>query len=95
MIFQIFASELAALLIFLSCLPPTLSAWAFSRRGDKLALKRTLYIVPILLVMGIVFTVGALALGMKVPKTLLTVAYCVLGLIGVLISLCIHILDRP
>ncbi|KQZ40949.1 hypothetical protein [Duganella sp. Root1480D1] len=85
--------ELIGLLIGLSCLPSWLIAKWYAAHGARLALRRSLFINGVLALVGMSLLTGALALEMRQARPLLTYAFGLLGIVGLLVSAALHAFD--
>jgi hypothetical protein len=91
---HLFAFELIGLLIGLACLPSWLIAKWYAAHGAPLALGRSFIINCVLALIGFGLCAGAVALEMRHAKPLLTYAFGLLGLVGLLVSAALHAFDE-
>ncbi|WP_156410022.1 hypothetical protein [Duganella sp. Root198D2] len=88
------AFELAGLLIGLSCLPNWLIARWYAAHGARPALRRAAAINGVLALIGISLVAGSVALELRQAKPLLTYAFGLLGVAGLLVSAALHTFDE-
>lgn len=90
---HLLAIELLGLLIGLSCLPSWLIAKWYAAHGAPLAVRRSHFITSVLALIGMALLAGVLALEMRHAKPLLTYAFALLGVAGLLVSAALHTFD--
>jgi len=88
------AFELLGLLLGLACLPNWLVARWYAAHGSRPALRRSHFINCVLALVGLALMAGALALEMRHAKPLLTYAFGLLGIVGLLVSVVLHTFDK-
>lgn len=88
------AFELAGLLIGLSCLPNWLIAKWYAAHGSRPALKRAVAINGVLALIGISLAAGSIALELRHARPILTYAFGLLGVAGLLVSAALHTFDE-
>lgn len=88
------AFELAGMLIGLSCLPNWAIAKWYAAHGAQPALRRAAAINGVLALIGICLVAASIALELKQAKPLLTYAFGLLGIAGLLVSVALHRFDK-
>ena len=91
---HLLAIELIGTLLGLSCLPSWLIARWYAAHGARLALRRSHFINGVLALIGLALLAGALALEMRHARPLLTYAFGLLGIVGLLVSAALHTFDN-
>ncbi len=90
---HLLAIELAGSLFVLSCLPNWLAGKWYAAHGAPPALRRSFVINLVLALLGIGLACAAIAMEMREPKPMLTFAFGLLGLAGLLVSAALHAFD--
>ncbi|WP_154668101.1 hypothetical protein [Pseudoduganella violaceinigra] len=91
---HLLAIELGGLLLLLACLPCWLAGKWYAAHGAPPALGRSFAINLVLLLVGTGLTVAAIALEMREFKPMLTWAFGLLGILGLLVSAALHAFDE-
>jgi hypothetical protein len=88
------AVDLLAIMLVLLFSPALLTAGAFARRGDCLALRRLRITLPVTSLAGALPPLWAIALKIDEPSGMLIACSLALGTVGALVALLLHSVDQ-
>jgi hypothetical protein len=92
---SLLAFDLIAGMLVLLFSPALISAHAFARRGDRMALRRLRFILPGQSGACALLLLWVLALEINSSSDVLLVSSLALGIVGALVSLLLHSLNEP